>query len=41
MKTEGHEIPAAFILGGFTLIGSGMQLGWAAVMAGFAMIYAA
>ncbi|WP_276299322.1 hypothetical protein [Halorussus lipolyticus] len=40
MKRKGNEIPATFILGGFTLIGSGMQLGWAAVMAGFAMVYA-
>jgi len=40
MKRNGNEIPAAFIVGGCTLIGSGMPLGWPLFMAGIVLTIA-
>ncbi|WP_281275389.1 hypothetical protein [Halorussus ruber] len=37
MTRRSKEIPAAFIVGGCTLIGSGMPLGWPLFMAGIVL----
>jgi hypothetical protein len=37
MTKGGNEVPAALIIGGATLIGSGMSFGWALMGAGFGM----
>jgi len=37
MTKDGNEVPAALIIGGATLLGSGRPVGWALMRAGFGM----
>ncbi|WP_281062920.1 hypothetical protein [Halorussus pelagicus] len=37
MKREGNELPVAFIVGGCTLIGTEMPLGWPLFVAGIVL----